>query len=144
MAKDIEVMRDTKYYKVGDKWVSFDYVWYKTGLLVEWLERLDIVPRWALFDAHYGTARGYEIYKGLVKQVERVCAARGIECEAMLHGGLKGVEGVDMKVSWEGGAWVAGRVERKGKYIKYYMIVRSGQTLGRKVDPWETIKLDSV
>lgn len=136
MAVKVEVLLDKELYATKHKRYSFKYVWYKSQLLEQWLLSRGELPRRRVFTSHYGTAAGFEVYIELVAQVETHCGQWNVDCLAMLCPDLIPFEGREIFIGWLRGKTSKGRIERAGRRIKYHMIIKDGNKVGAKIDPW--------
>jgi hypothetical protein len=112
------------------KAISFDYAFYKAETLWYWLLSKDIKVDRPMAEST-GTIAGFNDYLRLTEYVELQCSLRGIDCEAMLHPQLIGLE--DSKVIIDDGKSLEVRYIRMlGKHIKYHVLVKEGKTTGAR------------
>lgn len=120
----------------GGKKMGFDYLWNKGLRLEAWLLANNELPGRRLFGTQHGTKAAFDTYCALVWQVEQYCGLWGVVCTAMLCEGLTGLEGALVRVTWPNGKKSEGFIQRRGRAIKYHMIVKDGNINGAKIDPW--------
>lgn len=107
--------------------LSFDYVHLKSEKLHEWL--LAQNEYWDRPAAEYiGTERAYRYMRDITERVETLCAVRGIECYALLHPQLIGLEGCKVLIDTGKGQNVK-YVSMQGKYIKYHVLLRTADAM---------------
>lgn len=135
--KPVQIIENKKWFYISERdCASFDYVWFKSQLLEQWLIGRNETPRRRVFASHYGTVAGYDVYLELIAQVQKHCGQWNVDCTAMLCPALCDYEGIHIRIDWPNGKYSLGRVERRGRVIKYHELVKDGNKYGSKIHPW--------
>lgn len=138
MYKRVKAMECGEWFLVGGRdYVAARYVYLKTERLQAWLDAQGEAVRYRLYEAHYGTRHGYEVYQATVAAVEKVCRYRGVTCDAMLCAGLIGLEGERLVVRMNTGKRARGVLRRAGKYIEFHTMIKGDNKHGARLRPWE-------
>lgn len=112
--------------------VSYGYTRKKTEKLAEWLREQG--TQWDNpLDSWYGDPKGYKYYLDTMDKVEQVCQLLGVQCYALAHKDLMGLEDCWIEI---GGA--KREVKIRGKYIIYHHLMAKGQLFGSRV-MWDDI-----
>lgn len=139
MSNTVELIADKQWYKHGGNFLSYNYVWCKSQMLAAWLDAAGYA--WRREDVRsermYGSAKGYDVYLGLVDAVEFYCRLYRVTCDALIRADFAPHEGCAVTVMWDDCRTSSGIVMVKGKYIRYVELVKLGNKKGRKLMPWD-------
>lgn len=115
------------------KEASYSYVKTKTMRLAAWLREQGVYWDNPL-DTWHGQVQGYKYYLDTLDRVGEVCLLLKIECYAMAHPDLMGLEGCLIEI--EG---AIKEVKLYGEYIKFHSLRAEGQRFGNRIDRDDTL-----
>lgn len=118
-----------------EKPISFEYVAYKAKKLSEWLDGMGLAHN-RYYAAMTGTIQGLRVMFDIEADVIRACKSMGVKCDAMLCGGLVGLEGLRVSVDIAGREY-KGEALRMGECIEGHFIRREGVKFSRYLKAYE-------
>lgn len=137
--RTVEIDTQKRVYKISGTFYSFRYVTGKIEALTAWMDAHGFkrpIKQWL-----EGDISAVDAYFNVVDLAEYYCRTRLMECNALVAASLYGLEGQKVIITWPNDRCTVGIVEAVGAPLWYYIVRKEGNKRGRKVMPWDDVKV---